>query len=332
VALDATSLKEDWRDDDVPFFAKFNPPTVADGKVFLATFANPDTTHPVGLGWLIVYGMSYRPTTVGVYRPPNTPFNQTAEGKWLLRNSNTPINADISFVYGGPGDIPVVGDWTGNGSTTIGVYRPPNTPLNQTTEGKWLLRNSNTPGNPDISFSYGGPGDIQVVGDWTGNGTTTIGVYRLPNTPLNQTAEGKWLLRDSNTPGDPDSSLVYGGPGDIPVVGGWTGNGTTTTIGVYRPPNTPLNQTAEGKWLLRNSNMPGNPDISFVYGGPGDIPVVGGWTGNGTTTIGVYRPPNTPLNQTTEGKWLLRNSNTPGNPDISFIYGGPGDTPVVGGW
>ena len=277
MALDATSLKEDWRDDDVPFFAKFNPPTVADGKVFLATFANPDTTHPVGLGWLIVYGMSYRPTTVGVYRPPNTPFNQTAEGKWLLRNSNTPINADISFVYGGPGDIP-------------------------------------------------------VVGDWTGNGTTTIGVYRLPNTPLNQTAEGKWLLRDSNTPGDPDSSLVYGGPGDIPVVGGWTGNGTTTTIGVYRPPNTPLNQTTEGKWLLRNSNMPGNPDISFVYGGPGDIPVVGGWTGNGTTTIGVYRPPNTPLNQTTEGKWLLRNSNTPGNPDISFIYGGPGDTPVVGGW
>ena len=167
MALDATSLKEDWRDDDVPFFAKFNPPTVADGKVFLATFANPDTTHPVGLGWLIVYGMSYRPTTVGVYRPPNTPFNQTAEGKWLLRNSNTPINADISFVYGGPGDIPVVGDWTGNGTTTIGVYRPPNTPLNRTTEGKWLLRNSNTPGDPDSSFRYGGPGDTPVVGSWS---------------------------------------------------------------------------------------------------------------------------------------------------------------------
>src|SRR6516165_3169468 len=273
----------------------------------------------------------FGPTTVGVYRPPNTPFNQTAEGKWLLRNSNTPGNPDSNFVYGVPGDIPVVGDWTGNGPTTIGVYRPPNTPLNQTTEGKWLLRNSNTPGNLDISFFYGGPGDIPVVGDWAGNGTTTIGVYRPPNTLLNQGAEGRWLLRNSNTPGDSDSNFVYGVPGDIPVVGDWTGNGPTT-IGVYRPPKTQFNQETEGKWLLRNSNTPGNPEISLAYGVPGDIPVVGDWTGNGTTTIGVYRPPNTPLNRTTEGKWLLRNSNTPGDPDSSFRYGGPGDTPVVGSW
>jgi len=58
VALDATNLNELWRDDDVPFFAKFNPPTVADGKVFLPTFAQPDATHPDGLGWLIVYGLN----------------------------------------------------------------------------------------------------------------------------------------------------------------------------------------------------------------------------------------------------------------------------------
>jgi outer membrane protein assembly factor BamB len=56
-AFDATTLKELWRDDDVPFFAKFNPPTVADGKVFLPTFAQPDAAHPRGLGWLIVYGI-----------------------------------------------------------------------------------------------------------------------------------------------------------------------------------------------------------------------------------------------------------------------------------
>jgi hypothetical protein len=40
-ALDALDLHELWRDDCVWYFAKFNPPTVADGHVFLATFANP---------------------------------------------------------------------------------------------------------------------------------------------------------------------------------------------------------------------------------------------------------------------------------------------------
>jgi len=34
--------------------------------------------------------------------------------------------------------------------------------------GQWLLRNSNTPGVPDLNFSYGERGDIPVMGDWTG--------------------------------------------------------------------------------------------------------------------------------------------------------------------
>jgi hypothetical protein len=56
VAVDATNLTELWRDSNVPAFAKFNPPTVADGKVFLPTFALPDAGHPAGLAWLVVYG------------------------------------------------------------------------------------------------------------------------------------------------------------------------------------------------------------------------------------------------------------------------------------
>jgi hypothetical protein len=57
IALDAMNLSELFRDDTVPIFAKFNPPTIADGKVFVPTFARPDAGHPVGLGWLIVYGL-----------------------------------------------------------------------------------------------------------------------------------------------------------------------------------------------------------------------------------------------------------------------------------
>ena len=75
---------------------------------------------------------------IGVFRPANMPFNQTTTGQWLPRNSVTPGTPDVSFFYGAPGDIPVVGDWTGGGVDTIGVFRPANTPFNQTTTGLWL--------------------------------------------------------------------------------------------------------------------------------------------------------------------------------------------------
>ncbi|HKY03817.1 MAG TPA: PQQ-dependent sugar dehydrogenase, partial [Blastocatellia bacterium] len=53
---------------------------------------------------------------------------------------------------------------------TIGLFRP--------SSSTFFLRNSNTHGSPDLSVGFGdGPnGDIPVVGDWNGDGTTTVGV------------------------------------------------------------------------------------------------------------------------------------------------------------
>ena len=38
--------------------------------------------------------------------------------------------SDEMYTYGQPGDIPVVGDWNGDGKDEIGVYRSP---------GRWYL-------------------------------------------------------------------------------------------------------------------------------------------------------------------------------------------------
>ena len=76
------------------------------------------------------------------------------------------------------GDIPVVGDWNGSGTTKIGVFR----------NGMWYLdTNGNNTWNAgvDAAIPFGMAGDIPVVGDWNGSGTTKIGVFR----------NGIWYLR-----------------------------------------------------------------------------------------------------------------------------------------
>jgi hypothetical protein len=108
------------------------------------------------------------------------------DGYWALHNP------DATFIYGQKGDVPILGDWNGDGVKTPGVYR----------DGMFYLRNSNSNGNADIVFSYGNPsGDTPVVGDWNGDGIDTIGVDR----------NGVLYLRNTNTNGVADT--FFGQPG-----------------------------------------------------------------------------------------------------------------------
>jgi dienelactone hydrolase len=224
-------------------------------------------------------------------------------GTWYLRSSNSPgtFNAG-TFAYGAPGWIPVVGEWDGKGTTTIGVVDP-------TTE-TWYLKTSNQGGAPDIMpFQYGAPGWIPVVGDWTGTGHWGIGVF--------DPATATWYLKNTADAGASDlKPFQYGGTNWTPVVGDWDGNGTFT-IGAVDPNNT---------WYLKNSNRPGAADIPpFTYGIPGWTPMVGKWEGDGKWTVGVVDP--------STGQRYLRNSNSAGAPDVPpFAFGAPAWTPLAGIW
>ncbi len=179
-------------------------------------------------------------------------------GVRYLRQSQTSGPADFSYRYGDAGDIPLMGDWDGNGTETPGVVR----------NGTWYLSNNNTTGVADISLSYGNPGDIPVVGDWNNDGRDTPAVVR----------NGIWYLRNSNTTGSADVRFGYGDAGDKAVAGDWNGDGADTP-GIARA----------GAWYLRNSNTTGTADVTFGYGNPGDKAVVGDWNADGADTPGVVR-------------------------------------------
>ena len=113
---------------------------------------------------------------------------------------------DQGNAYGGqPGDDPVVGDWDGNGTATIGIYR----------NGYFYLRNSNTIGFAEVVVAFGQPGDQPIAGDWNGDGVDTIGVFRSSN--------GQFLVRNSNSEGPPQMSFYLGNIGDVGIAGDWDG-------------------------------------------------------------------------------------------------------------
>jgi hypothetical protein len=231
--------------------------------------------------------------TVGSFNPANA--------MWYLRNSNTGGSPDAGqFEFGAPGWIPVVGDWDGDGVTSVGVVDP--------TTMTWYLGNSNRDGTPDYQFQYGAPGWIPVVGDWQNSGHTGIGAFD-PNT-------GRWYLRSELSSGNPTIPVfVYGGTGWTPVTGDWDGNGATS-VGVVDP---------NFDWYLRDStNSGGTTYPVFQFGAAGWTPVTGDWTGQGFTTIGAVNPGRA---------WYLRNSNSGGAPDIPvFNYGGTGWNVFSGHW
>jgi hypothetical protein len=234
---------------------------------------------------------------------------------WLLDYNGDGVytpGVDRFLQWGSPGDIPVVGDWNGSGTAKIGTFGP--------TTGVWLLDyNGNYtwdgPGS-DRYFAWGSAGDTPVVGDWNGSGTTKVGTFG-PNT-------GLWLLDyNGNFAWDGpsvDKYFPWGSGVDTPLVGDWSGSGTTK-VGTFGP-NT-------GLWLLDyNGNFtwdgPGT-DKYFPWGSPGDTPVTGDWSGNGSAKVGTFGP-GTAL-------WLLDyNGNfTWDGPGVDkyFPWGSPGDKPVV---
>ena len=103
------------------------------------------------------------PTSIGLHEPT---------GLFALRLRRATARPELRFVFGVGGDeVPVIGDWDGDGFDSVGVYRP--------NESTFHLRFVPGEGEADLRVAFGEPklAPLPLVGDWDGDGVDSPGLY-----------------------------------------------------------------------------------------------------------------------------------------------------------
>jgi N-acetylmuramoyl-L-alanine amidase len=179
-----------------------------------------------------------------------------AGARWYLRDVE---GGTTALTFGGEGDVPLVGDWDGDGVDTPGIYR--------VDEGRLAVRNDREP----ISYVYAMPtGGLPVVADTNGDGRDTVSIGRF----------GRLYVMDG-LGGGPEA---LSGPDPLPIVlpagteqlvaGDFDGDGVDEIAAVHQGVVEVV-----------------GPGRGAVLGEVGtDLAVAGDWNGDGIDTLGAYDP------------------------------------------
>ncbi|MDX1500842.1 MAG: kelch repeat-containing protein [Thermoanaerobaculia bacterium] len=157
-------------------------------------------------------------TDLALFRP--------SEGVWLFADpaavaaaiaasaNGTPFSAPVrtdELELGRLGDLPIPGDYDGDGRAEPAVYRP--------ATRQWIVHGGGT-------LRFGKSGDIPIPADYDGDGTTDIATWRP--------SAAKWTVRGGRR-------ARLGAPGHIPVPADYDGDGACD-FAVYDP--------ATGNWSV----------------------------------------------------------------------------------
>jgi hypothetical protein len=203
-----------------------------------------------------VYGGTYN-----ISDTPNYPVMtvwRPSNGYWFYRLPNGTTSA---VQYGTNGDIPLPGDWNGDGKAEACVLRP--------STYQWFCA------NPAFAFQWGDNGDIPVPADYDGAGQLDIAVFR-PGAWVS--AAGTWFIYHRHS--GVSDVFQWGTQGDIPMPADYDGDGKAD-LAVYRP--------STNTWFIRKSSNPASAWV-IPYGAEGDIPLALSWAG--TSVMGIFRPSN----------------------------------------
>ena len=182
--------------------------------------------------------------------PADLAIWRKSTGVWWVMGG--PGSQQTTVEWGMNGDIPVPGDYDGDGKTDFCVFRPSN--------GTWYFVNSST--GVTAGITLGQSGDTPVTGDFDGDGRSDMAVFRGSG------GLGVWYILHTST--STVSTSQFGLSSDIPAPADYDGDGKAD-IGVWRNSNATFYSVNSSTGLLASPAM----------GASGDVPVPADYDGDG---------------------------------------------------
>jgi hypothetical protein len=174
----------------------------------------------------------------------------------LQSSSNFSYESHRAYQLGLAGDIPLSGDYDGDGRSDLVIWRP--------SDGTWYLRESSSDFSNVRAIQWGLSSDQPLVGDYDGDSVDDLAVYRRSEGAFYVLLSSGGFNRAGALAGSGQSHLAIalGGPANDPVVGDFNGDGKDDFITVWQ---------LQRFWTIKDQT--GQMLDSLPWGEAGDTPM-----------------------------------------------------------